>query len=118
MYGLPSNFDASIFVEHELEQICFSATNVTLHFGDGVSISVLSAVAYSLSSTDPRQVESVPVSYSGLMRLIGKRVLSAESEVDGHVILRFSGGAELHLRDDSTNYESYSIRVGNREIIV
>ena len=32
MYGLPANFDASLFVGRTLQLICFSANQIYLHF--------------------------------------------------------------------------------------
>jgi hypothetical protein len=118
MYGLPKDFDASIFVGHELTQICFTANTIDFAFGDDIAITLTSSFKHSSATNDWEHTESVPVSSSTLMRLIGKRVTSADAVKDGTLTLSFETKERLTFLDDSRDYESYSIRIGEKEIIV
>ena len=102
MYGLPSDFDAKVFVERTLEQICFNQNQIALHFDDNVSIIVESAFSHDgnqpLSET---RVVEVPVSHSDLMQLVGFSVSEASGDKDGTLTLVFDNatflGASIHL---------------------
>ena len=118
MYGLPKDFNASIFVEHELVQICFTINTIHLYFDGEVSVTLLASFAYSPTLNEASSIETVPVLSSSLMQLIGKKVGSATAKVDGTLTIVFQDGASLVCLDDSLDYESYSIRIGEREIIV
>jgi len=118
MYGLPKGFDASEFVGQELVQICFTANTISLAFDGDVLVTLLSSFGYSTTSNEVNRRETVPVSSSDLMHLIGKSVRSASAEPDGTLTLVFQDGATFTCLDDSREYESYSIHIGDREIIV
>jgi hypothetical protein len=118
MYGLPKDFSALIFVGQELVEICFTVNTAHLVFDGEVSITLLSSYVYTSSSNNVSRKETVPVLSSSLMHLIGKKVSSATAKTDGTLTLMFEDGASLILLDDSRDYESYSIRIGDREIVV
>ena len=118
MFGLPKDFNASVFVGQELIQICFTANTIHLTFDREVTITLLSSFVEKHGLNEMSRRETVPVLSSGLMRLIGQKVSSASSESDGTLTLEFEDGNTLICLDDSPSYESYSIRVGDKEIIV
>lgn len=118
MNGLPPDFDASVFVGQQLVQVCFTANTVSLHFGDAVSVTVFSTLAHGAKLNDALEVETIPISSSSVIRLIGKTITIAMSEVSGRISLGFQDGSRLDFSDDSPAYESYSVRIGLREIVV
>ena len=118
MYGLQQDFDATIFVGQELIQICFSANTVDFTFSGDILITLESSFIYRSTPTGADHREAVPVSSSDLMHLIGHKIDSATATSDGTLALIFDNGHALTFLDDSTDYESYSIRIGQREIIV
>ncbi len=118
MYGLPANFDATVFLGKELELVCFSENTISLTFGGDVSITILGTFSYQIGPSDKATACSVPVSTSNLMCLIGKEVCRVEKRDDGTLVLQFANQHVLALLDDSRDYEAYTIRIGKREIIV
>ena len=118
MYGLQEDFDTTVFVGRELIQICFSANTINFAFSDDISITLASSFVYSNASNDVSRKQAVPVSSSSLMHLIGHRIDAATASSDGTLGLVFDDGHNLALLDDSKDYESYSIRIGDKEIIV
>ena len=118
MYGLPDDFDASIFVGRELEQVCFWAYSIHLVFDRDVSVTLESS--FSFRSTPDKELvdESIPVRSSDLMILIGRKVEHAWAERNGTLNLSFAGGATLVCLDETKQYESYRIRIADKEIIV
>ena len=117
MYGLPHDFDASVFVGRELESVCFAANSIELSFDQDVSITLQGTFRFRPSTEDDEETCAVPVERSNLMRLVGRVIDRAASAPDGTLIL-FAGEATLTCVDDSPEYESYQIRLGDREVVV
>jgi len=118
MYGLPADFDASVFVGRELEQVCFSVNTIRFDFDGDIAITATSSIVLTLSAgTEPEQ-QAPPVVASRVMALVGRKVRSAQSHTDGTLRLCFEGGGSLTYRDDMKSYESYYIRIADKEIVV
>jgi hypothetical protein len=118
MHGLPANFNGNVFVGKELELISFSVNTLYFSFGKNLSITVESECVYSIPPEHTEYVETVPVSSSGLMQLLGKVVGVVTAESDGTLTLTFEDGSNLRCIEDSRQYESYHIRLGDIEIHV
>ena len=118
MCGLPSDFDASIFVGRTLEQVSFSANTIDFSFGRDLSITIEGSFTHKTLDDEDPQKERVPVMYSKLMRLTQKSVRFAEAVREGLLILSFEDGQVLSCFDDSPNYESYRISHGDVEHII
>jgi hypothetical protein len=118
MYGLPEDFDASVFLGRELIQICFSANTIDFAFSGDILVTLESSFIYSNSPTDEGHRQTIPVSSSNLMGLIGATVDSVTSQRDGTLFMSFNNEHRLTFLDDSTSYESYCIHIGDRLVIV
>ncbi len=117
MYGLPKNFDASFFIDKRLEMICFNANQLYLHFNDGIVVTIESDFWYQPSSSKGELV-SVPVLQSDMMKLLEHQVSKAVADNNGTLVITFDNGCVLKCLDNSSNYECYQIKIGNRVIIV
>lgn len=118
MYGLPEDFDVSIFVGRELVQVSFTTNTVHLAFGGDVAITTETSFVLRLSGWTEEARQELPVESSNLMALIGHRVRLANAATDGTLTLHFEGGGILTFVDDSKEYESYHIHTPDREIVV
>jgi hypothetical protein len=119
MYGLPANFDGSIFVGRFLEQICFTENQVALHFDDAISIVIGSSFSYETSQPQSTIIlAKMPLVESNLMQLLGFAVAKAFGDKDGTLTLRFENNHIFKCFDDSCQYESYAIYHNGEEIIV
>ena len=120
MYGLPKDFDGSIFVGKTVVLVSFSVNTIHITFEGDVSITLQSSFEYrdSAQQTDDVCTQQVPVKESRLMQLAGRIVERVETNTDGTLTLHISGGHLLRCFDDSPNYESYSITHGKDEIYV
>jgi hypothetical protein len=123
MYGLPPNIDLSFLKGQTLVQVCFGEHSVVLNFSAGtsglpVSISVQSAVELSLPEGGQHRWEDFRQGAGFLMALISNTVAAATGTTDGTVTLEFNEGGVLRLYDNSKHYESYSIRHGEKIIVV
>lgn len=118
MHGLPSTFNASALVGKELEEICFTVNTIVFSFSGDVLITVMGSFIHrdKLSTTANKQ--SIPVSSSALMCLVGKSIKLAEAREEGTLTLHFGNGHTLILLDDSREYESYIVRIGDKETVV
>jgi hypothetical protein len=118
MYGLTEDFDPTVFLGCQLTQICFTQNTIHFDFSGDVSVTLESSFLYCSDADDSVCRQIVPVSSSNLMHLLGSSVDSATAEPDGTLLLGFGEGRTLAFLDDSKEYESYSIRIGTRVIIV
>ena len=116
MHGLPPDFDPSVFVGRELEQVCFTVNTVSLAFDDDIMITLEGAfVVRAASGGEVKQ--SPPIESSGITALLGQRV-SVASASEGTLLLQFEGGGSVACLDESPEYESYHIVLRQREIHV
>jgi hypothetical protein len=116
MHGLPKDFDLSVFIGKVFEQICFTENTVSFFFGDNISITVESK--YSYGKANKMVVETIPATSSSCMNFLGKTVKGATPKSDGTMNLVFEDDSKLTFVDDSKQYESYRIRIGDTEIII
>jgi hypothetical protein len=118
MYGLPEDFDASVFVGHDLEHIMFTSNTVFFSFGPELSVNTTSSFLYRKEALGSETKQVVPVGSSDVMSLLGKSVKVSRSDRSGMLELTFDDGQMLTFYDDQPSFESYSLRVGKREIFV
>jgi len=119
MYGLPADFDATVFVNQELAQVSFTINTVHLVFDDGkMAITLEGAYVTKLDAGAEAKRQSPPIRSSDLMSFIGRRVSSAEAAETGVLTLQFEGGGSLACLDEMKEYEAYHIYVNGREIVV
>ena len=115
MHGLPSDFDVSIFSGRTLESVCFMQYAVRLSFDDDLAITLEASYAQRTGSTAQAERVEIPIRTSSLMQLLGLRILSADVEDGGTLVLKFEGGQLLYCFDDSPQYESYHILFRGKE---
>ncbi len=118
MHGIPQDFDASIFVGSIFELVTFTQNSIHFVFNPGGTITLTSLYVYRFDrAADGVEKGVVPVTSSRLMELVGQEVRSAEKEKR---VLRlcFDEERSLEFLDDSDQYESFTITIGNREIFV
>lgn len=118
MYGLPPDFDSSVFIARELQQVSFTANTVHLAFDADIAITLESFFMFQLDKKTAAVKQAPPVQVSSLMSLIGHKVCAASAVRDGTLILEFTGGGTFTCIDDSKEYESYHIWIRGREIVV
>lgn len=109
MYGLPKDFDFSIFNGRTLEVVGFSANSIRLSFDQELWVMISSAYSHQTHVDEALEITDVPPSQSTLMRLAGKVVESAWGEGPGTLVLRFEDGQVLRCYDDTPMYECYEI---------
>ena len=118
LYGLSPDFDGSFLAGKTLELVCFGAQQVYLHFSSDVLITIESAFSCRQKAGAPVTRTTVPVLQSDLMTLLGRSVVRALGDGDGTLSIEFDDGRVLACYDTSQEYESYSIRHGDRIIHV
>lgn len=119
MYGLPKEFTGSDFFQCVVEQVCFSAFSAQIFFAErSIFITIFSSYRLDLDDSFKGEVVEIPVKESALMRLIGKQVASCEPQSDGTLRLIFSDSSVLEIFDDSDSYESYTIQIAGKTIVV
>jgi hypothetical protein len=122
MYGLPKDLDLSFFVGKRLDTIAFAAYVIFFNFDDKISVSLSSSFQHQ-SRSDCEQcrlgvMQSVPVSQSTLMQLVGHSVVSAAGDNAGVLTLVFDDGQVLCFIEANVPYESYEFTDGVNNYIV
>lgn len=76
------------------------------------------AEGVNLRRGEPYSVHAVPVRTLQLFDLVGAEVLQSERIGFGSIRLHLSNGMFVEFLQDSSEYECYTIRTGNSEIVV
>lgn len=118
MYGLPADFDYSIFAGITVVQIAFMEYSVRIEFDSDLSILMESSYSHQLHAGDEERVVLIPPNNSTLMQLVGKEVVSAGAQDSHTLVLRFKGHHILKCFDDNKMYECFKIIDGQKETIV
>jgi Family of unknown function (DUF6188) len=113
MNGLPDNFDASPFVSQTLEAVSFGQYQVALRFTNNIVINVESH--FSVNDSKSMGLRDVLAS---LYDLINLSVEAASSLSSGTLRLTFENQTTLDILDSNDRYESYSIALADKELIV
>lgn len=118
MFGLPKNFDYSIFVGRELQSVWFCPYIICFSFDPKLALTLESSYAHLIDAASDEIRVDVPPTESTLMQLIGRTIERAEGEGAGTLVLHFSGGQVLKCFDDTPWYEAYQIECNGTTIII
>ena len=118
MYKLPLDFDGQFFVDKSLELVSFSDNTVYFSFEGEVSITVLSSLQHLFHQDGDEKKQSIPLTESSLMQLVGHAVTQVLAGADGTLAIKLDNGHFLRVVDDLPNYDCYSITHGEIEIFV
>ena len=110
MDGLPLDVDLNALVGCAVIQLRIEVGQLQIHFDNGDSVTVESAIVVTGTNDDARIDEYGPAA-SLLCRLLDDRVSGATREEDGGLRLRFASGTKLRVLNDSALFESLQVRV-------
>jgi hypothetical protein len=122
MYGLPAGSDLSFLKGKEICQIAIGSHDVQFHWGapDG-GISVFGRFTYYPAGRPP-VVWAGERQHAGeaalTVRLLEQTIVEVRWKPDGELTLEFSNGDRLVIVDDNPRHEAYTIRDGDRPLIV
>ena len=119
MYGLPDDFALPSFSSACLLHVAIGQHQVQLSFdGKNRSVSIESRYAVIDPGCGREEFTSMPAGAAKLAALLGARLEYVSAARDGTLMLNFDTGTQVVIFDDSTHYESYQIRDGDRLIVV
>ncbi len=118
MNKLPLDFDGKFFVGKTLEYVSFAEYSVYFSFEKKITVTVESSLQHLFQLSGEEEKQSIPLTESSLMQLVGHAVTKVLAGADGTLVLEFDNGHLLRVFDDLPNYESYSIQHGDIEIFV
>jgi len=118
MYSIPENFDPEKLTSRVIEQISFTLNSVCLSIGRGDFICINNSFYLEERGINIFH-EIFPVETDfGLLNLLEKKILRIEVSQNRKELLIFiENDSVLKLCNDD-NYESYSIRLDNEDIIL
>lgn len=112
MYGVPADLDMNFLVGAELIQVCLGQIQIQFHFLPKASISVEGSwklIGSSGTRVDRGERDAICGQHTLLARMLGHRVTQANVVGRNSIVLRCDNGDELHIFDDSAEYESFSL---------
>ena len=115
MYGVPEKDDLVGLVGKELIQICIGVNQVFLQFEKNVRINVESRIEYP---TFGGEVGNFCCENAFLIGLLGSTVSEVYRADNRTLGITFSNGNSVELKDDSDQYESFQIKIGDDLIVV
>jgi hypothetical protein len=118
MYGLPPDFEPSMFAGRELLQVSFTINTVDLLFDDDVGITIEGTFEFRAREGRPSERQTIPSTSSALVELVGHKVVAAAAQQNGVLTLDFDNGGRLTCLDESSQFESYHIRSRTLELTV
>ena len=118
MYGLSADFSAEFLCGRTLDSVNVQSNVIHLCFSGTCVINAEGGPSEGGISIDKSEPLQPPISILYLYPLIDQEVRSALSHTDGTLSLVFEKGQTLHIHDTSKQYESYSIYLDGKMIVV
>jgi hypothetical protein len=117
MKGLPTNVDLEPLFRARVIQLCFGENEVQVHFDKGARVVVESEMLYRTAASTETRISKYAAAATVLCRMPGQQVVTANREADGGLSLRFDGGDELHVLNDSVQCESFQIHIAGKTYV-
>ena len=119
MYGIDKTINLNFLVGKELLQLCIGLYQLRLNVTDQLTISAECIIR--LMHPDGSVVEiscDRPELSSRLTCLLGRAIEAIQTDVKGVLNLSFSDGFQLSIVDSNEDEESFTITIGEHEIVV
>ena len=111
MYGLKNeNFD--FLVDKCLLQVCFGENDLQLNIEGNISITITSSLTITDGDFNQQMITDFSTASAFLLSILGKKIIFTKNVIQeelSSIIVCFLGGKEIHLHDDSKQYESITI---------
>jgi len=118
VYGLSKDTDLSFLSGQEVTQVAIGVFQVQFHFDKDAIISVEGEFQYFSENSSSHWHQGTPEAAAPALRLLGSSIQKVDGKEDGTLDLTFSNGDRLVVKDNSEQYESYTIAGGPRGTIV
>lgn len=119
MYGIDKAVNFKFLIGKELLQLCIGLYQLILNFTDQLVISA--ECVFRLEYPDGSVIEiscDSPEHTGHLACLLGRTIETIQTEVNGELNLVFSDGFQLSIIDSNEDEESFTITMGDHEIVV
>lgn len=118
MYGLPADFETAFLVGRTLDSIGVQSNVINLSLSGECLISAEGGPSEGNLSFDEGELIDPPTSILHLYPLIDQKIVAASGCIHGKLSLVFEKGQTLHIHDTSERYESYSISLNDKMIVL
>jgi hypothetical protein len=108
--------DVSFFSQSFLTQVCLGVSDIILNFNrPNISITTQAGFQCIISG----EILKHPVEEGHLLRpFLNQDVVSAKWAEMGTLVISFEGGDEIHLLDDTDQFESFTVTHAGNTIVV
>lgn len=119
MYGIDKKISYDFLIGKEVLQLCFGLYQLIFNFSDQLVIPTKCSLSLKLIDGTLIEVSSEsPGSAGKLICLLGRTIVSVNTETNGVLSLLFSGGLQLSIIDSNKDEESFAITIKDRVIVV
>lgn len=120
MYRIPADFDWSVLEGLEVIQVCIDQFNLLLqlHPKGSINLQCEWSLRDSAGIGIDRHIEHSERKSWRVHCLLAKKITKCIRASERVLIFEFEGGFVLTIEDDSDQYESFSIQVGEHSIYV
>jgi hypothetical protein len=118
MHGLPEDTDLTFFRGAALQQACVGQNEVILRLDPDIEVMVAGDIRMTSAAGVAQLSQTAPRSGCLLVSLLGRVVEAAHPEADGSMKLTWNSGEIVEVLDSFPEFESYTVRSGERVIVV
>lgn len=114
MNGLPASIDLQPLIGKEVVQICFGCFQLILNLEGNIRIAIESICVCRLATGYEFEAHNYCQEATHLCKLMAEHVSFAHRDVDGGLVLGFTNGIELQIKNSNLEYESFQIHIGQQ----
>jgi hypothetical protein len=118
MYGLPADTDVSFLVGASLLQVCVGENEVIANLHSDMSLMIASTVRVSNRGGAIEAFADAKSLGAALLPLLGCVIREADGTSDGTLRLVWDDGTIVEIVDSWKEFESYTVRNGEKLIVV
>jgi hypothetical protein len=118
MYGLPSDPEIDVLKGQSLIQVCFGENDLFLNFSGNISVGTYSCIGLGSNGEDIAKISDFAKSSQTLLQLLSVSVSGVSWTKEGAISITFETGRIVEFYDDSQQFESYTIKLPGRSIVV
>ena len=104
-----------VLVGKEVELLCFAQYIIYIHLDGDILLTAEAGFEHTHEDTKEVYSGESPMCCSGLMAVLECSVVSASIDENGHLCLAFSNADRLIIFKE-TGYDSYRLKIGDREL--
>lgn len=114
---MPNDFDVSYLAGQQLLQLAVGENEIILNF-ENASLTAMTGFDVVFHDTTTTWVPGNPETARSALSLVGQTIAEVRVSSEALLIITFIRGAAIHLKDDSDQFESFTISHEGSTLVV